>query len=332
MTVAKGDMRVLVTGIDGFVGSHLAEFLLGIPGVEVHGIVHPDAQGTNIRHLAARLTLHRLDILHADAVGSVIERVQPARIIHLAAQAFIPVSMSDPERTFRTNISGGLSLLEAARKVGGGKAGGPAVLIVSSGEVYGKVPPESQPITEDCPLRPSNPYAVSKACIDLISQDYRRSFGLNVKVVRPFNHAGPRQSPVFVCSDFGRQIASISLGKTPPRMSVGNINARRDFTDVRDVIRAYWMIFDSPPTDDVFNVCSGASLRIGDIVAMLETIAGISVEITSDQSRLRPYDIPTIVGSYERLRTVTGWSPSIPITRTLNDVYAYWRDQLTAAV
>ena len=328
MTGARGDMRVLVTGIDGFVGSHLAEFLLGIPGVEVHGTLHPDAQGTNIRHIAQRLILHKADILEPAAIASTFERVRPTRIIHLAAQAFIPVSMSDPVLTFRTNIDGGIAILEAARKASAGSGEHPAVLVVSSGEVYGRVPPDRQPITEDAPLRPSNPYAASKASIDMIAQEYRHAFGLNVKVVRPFNHAGPRQSPLFVCSEFGRQVASIALGKAPPRMKVGNVDASRDFTDVRDVVKAYWAIFETSSSDAVFNVCSGTAQRIGDLVSMLEKIAGCSVEIVQDQQRLRPYDIPIIVGSHDRLTRASGWSPSIPITQTLNDVYLYWRDQL----
>ncbi len=321
-------MRVLVTGIDGFVGSHLAELLLSVAGVEVHGTLHPDAQGTNIRHIASRLHLHRVDLLDSAAMETAFEQVRPARVIHLAAQAFIPVSVSDPVLTFRTNIDGGITILELARKTAGHGGSGCSVLIVSSGEVYGRVSPDCQPITEDAPLRPSNPYAASKASIDIIAQEYRHSFGLDVKVVRPFNHAGPRQSPWFVCSEFGRQIASIALGKAPPRMNVGNVEARRDFTDVRDVVRAYWAIFETPPHDAVFNVCSGTAQRIGDIVSMLETIAGISVEIVQDEKRMRPYDIPVIFGSHDKLTRASGWSPSIPITQTLKDVYSYWRGQL----
>lgn len=256
--------------------------------------------------------------------------IQPERVIHLAGQAYVPAAMEDPVGTFRVNILGGVAVLEAVRKMGrSGK--GPTVLVVSTGEVYGRVqPPTRQPITEDTPLNPNNPYAASKAGIDLIAQQYGIHFGVNVIVVRPFNHAGPRQSPVFVCSDFGRQFAEIALGKRAPQMSVGNIDAQRDFTDVRDVVRAYWLLFERRTDDVVFNVCSGKSRVIREIIFNFEQIIDRKVEVVSEEKRIRSYDVPVVVGSYDRLRRATGWVPEIPFEQTLRDVFTYWKQRVAA--
>jgi GDP-4-dehydro-6-deoxy-D-mannose reductase len=319
-------MRTLITGIDGFVGSHLAEYLLGIGGVEVHGIVVDPGKTPNLTHVRSSLTLHRADVLDSGQILQLVSTIRPERILHLAGQAYVPASFDDPASTFHTNIIGGVSVLEAARKTAQQGNVNPSVLIVSTGEVYGRVePPERQPITEESPLAPNNPYAASKAGIDLIAQQYHRSFGVDVIVVRPFNHAGPRQSPIFVCSDFGKQLAEIALGKRAPTMKVGNIDTKRDFTDVRDVVRAYWSLFDRNSDNDVFNVCSGRAIAIREILDMLRDIAGVSVDVVREQHRVRPYDVPMVVGSYDRLKRATGWSPSIPIRKTLEDVFEDWR-------
>jgi len=174
------------------------------------------------------------------------------------------------------------------------------------------------------PAAPANPYAASKASIDLIAQQYASSFGLGVIVARPFNHAGPRQSPLFVCSDFGRQFAQFASSGKEPTLVVGNLDAARDFTDVRDVVRAYWMLLEKTSSEVVFNICSGKAVKIRDIVSMYEKISGQQVRITPSEERLRRRDIPVIVGSYDRLRAVTGWSPRIPLFQTLSDVFSYW--------
>ena len=248
-------MKVLVTGIDGFVGSHAAEYLLGLGGVELHGTHFPRQKTGNIDHLRGRITLHETDIVDADALRQIFMALRPDKVVHLAGQAFVPTALRDPFGTFNVNIMGGVALLDAARHQAQATGAGPDILLVSSGEVYGKS--HLEPISEDSPVRPENPYAVSKASVDLIGQEYRRTFGLRVSVVRPFNHAGPRQSPVFVSSDFGRQFALIAASKQEPVIRAGNIEARRDFTDVRDVVRAYWAILTHPSEHMVFNLCSG---------------------------------------------------------------------------
>jgi GDP-4-dehydro-6-deoxy-D-mannose reductase len=318
-------MRVLVTGIEGFVGSHAAEFLLGIPGVEVHGTVFDLARCENIAHLRSSLHLHQTDILDAERVNELVSDVRPARILHLAGQAYVPNSLTDPVGTFRVNILGGVHILQAAAKLRQQQREDPAVMIVSTGEVYGRVAAERQPITEEVPIGPNNPYAASKASIDLIAQQYSESFGLKVTVVRPFNHVGPRQSPIFVCSDFGKQFAEIAFGHRKPEMLVGNLEARRDFTDVRDVVGAYWMLFERATQDVVFNVCSGHPVQIREILGMYEELSGVNVNIVQQQERLRSYDVPIVVGSYDRLRRATGWTPAVPLRKTLEDVFAYWK-------
>jgi GDP-4-dehydro-6-deoxy-D-mannose reductase len=322
-------MRVLVTGIDGFVGSHAAEYLLGIDGVDVHGTILSDAFAPSIQHVASRLHLHVVDITDANRVQQLFDEIRPHRVIHLAAQAYVPAAVEAPALTFQTNIQGGLSVLEAGRMLGT-QQHQCSVLIVSSGEVYGRVPADQQPITEDFPLAPTNPYATSKAGIDLIAREYRRTFGVDVVVARPFNHAGPRQHPQFVVSDFGRHFALIAAGKASAVIQVGNLDARRDFTDVRDVVRAYWLLLDRHAEQSLFNICSGTAYMIREVVALFTDITGIQVDLRTDPARVRPYDNPLVLGSYERLRKVTGWTPSIPFRQTLQDVFAYWQERLSS--
>ncbi len=319
-------MRVLITGIDGFVGSHAAEYLLGIDGIELHGTHFPSQKTGNIDHLRGRIALHEADIVDADAVRGIFRDVRPDKVVHLAGQAYVPTALRDPFGTFSVNIMGGVAVLDAARRQADDTGAGPDLLLVSSGEVYGK--PSLEPITEESPVRPENPYAASKASVDLIGQEYRRTFGVRVSVVRPFNHAGPRQSPVFVCSDFGRQFALIAAGKSEPVIRAGNIDARRDFTDVRDVVRAYWAILMHASGHTVFNLCSGHVVAISDLIRMFQEVSGIRVTVQNEASRTRGGDAPLIAGSYARLHEATGWEPEIPLDQTLADVFAYWTAEI----
>lgn len=325
-------MRVLVTGIDGFVGSYAADFLASLSDVDLHGIVLQSGALRNIAHLQDSLTLHQADVCDRSRVQEIIERVQPERILHIAGQAFVPSSLTDPMATFQANMIGGLSVLESARlqKISTGRS--PAVLVVSSGEVYGRVDADKLPITELFPLVPNTPYAASKASLDLIAQQYARYFGVDVTIVRPFNHAGPRQNPAFVVSDFAKQFASIVLGHQEPVVHVGNISIKRDFTDVRDVVRAYWGLFSRVSDDIVFNVASCKGVEIRQIIETLQDISGVDVRVVQDRERYRPYDLSLVVASYARLENATGWTPQIPFRQTLHDAYAYWLEEIRTAM
>jgi len=324
-------MRVLVTGIEGFVGSHLAEYLLGLNDIEIHGTTLDEPSSGAGRRLPPGLHLHQADILDAPRFHAICADIRPHRLIHLAGQAFVPTAVQHPAATIQTNVMGTVSILEAVRALAEHEGTGPAALIVSSGEIYGNVPPEDQPITEAQLPAPGNPYASSKAAMDLLAQSYRRTYRLDVTVVRPFNHAGPRQSPTFVCSEFGRRFAEFAAGETAPVLHVGNVESRRDFTDVRDVVHAYWTVFDRSGEESVFNVCSGSVHAISDIIETFSEISGIRPEVKVDAAKVRPYGAPVLAGSNERLRRATGWTPTIPFRQTLEDVFHYWRDALSGA-
>jgi GDP-4-dehydro-6-deoxy-D-mannose reductase len=317
-------MNVLITGIDGFVGSHLAEEVLTHPSVRLFGLVEKRGRTWNLATVADRIQFHECDITNAGAIREVIQSIKPDQIYHLAGQAFVPFSIKNPSETFRVNIEGGLNLLEAIRF----HVPSCAVLIVSSGEVYGAVKAENLPITELCPFAPGNPYAASKACIDLIAQQYKRSYSVQVVVVRPFNHIGPRQSEQFVASAFAKQIAEIKLGRLEPRLHVGNLAPKRDFTDVKDIVRAYHTLLSKPVQDTVFNICSGNAVSVRDILDMLCDIAGVTVEIVPDPERMRNNEVPLVVGSAEQLHRVTGWEPKIPLRETLQSLMQFWIERI----
>ena len=230
--------------------------------------------------------------------------------------------------TFQANLLGGLNVLEAVRRQQQTTGKKISILVVCSGEVYGRIESHQLPLTEQTPLAPNTPYSASKASLDLIAQQYAQCFGLDAIIVRPFNHAGPRQSPSFVVSDFARQFAEIKLGKQAPVIHVGNTSVRRDFTDVRDVVRSYWQLFGRQTQDFIFNVATNRGVEIQHILSLLSEISGIAPTIVSETQRIRSYDVPLIVASYDRLHKATGWAPQIPFRQTLQDTYQYWLDTL----
>jgi GDP-4-dehydro-6-deoxy-D-mannose reductase len=306
----------------------MVDLLLTLPGIELHGTILTSVPGPNLSHVVSPVVLHQLDILQRDGIDRLLRRVRPDRIIHLAGQAFVPASVKDPAGTIQVNINGSVNLFDALRMLRAEGIADPAVLIVSSGEVYGPVDPDLQPIRESFPLCPGNPYAASKAGIDLIAQSYAKTYGLRIIVARPFNHVGPRQSPSFVCSEFGLRFAEVALGIRKPVLAVGSLDVRRDFTDVRDVVRAYWALLESATQVSVVNVCSGTARSIADVVTVLQEIAAVSVTIEGESSKVRAYDIPLLLGSNERLRKATGWVPVIDFRDTLRDVFEYWKREL----
>lgn len=317
-------MNVLITGIDGFVGSHLADALSNRPDVRLSGTTLQPAQSLSQRSIPCV----QADITDKDQIKKVIFDLAPQKLFHIAGQAFVPTSVKDPAGTFRTNVNGSLNILEAARQLRSERQISCSVLIVSSSEIYGSVPLERLPIDERTSLNPANPYAASKACADLIAQQYRATFGVDVVVARPFNHLGPRQSDLFVGSALARQIAEIMMAKREPKISVGNLDPVRDFTDVRDVVQAYIRLLDRPQPHAVFNVCSGRGVAIGEILETLRSLSGVKIDIVQDPSRVRQNEVSKVIGSAERLRASTAWAPQIPLEQTLQDLLRYWEDRV----
>lgn len=317
-------MRVLITGVTGFVGSHLADYLVGRGDVEVFGTHRWRSRMENVEHLRGRLRLVECDLTDPVAVRRVLAAVRPDRVFHLAAQSYVPTSWLAPAETLRTNVLGQLHLFEAARELGLSTR----FHVAGSSEEYGLVRPEETPIREDQPLRPLSPYAVSKVAQDLLAYQYWMSYRLHTVRTRGFNHTGPRRGEVFVTSNFARQIAEIEKGRREPVVRVGNLEALRDFTDVRDMVRAYWLALEHGEPGEVYNICSGRAYRIRQVLDILLGLAQVRVEVQEDPARLRPSDVLILVGDGTRFTRLTGWQPTIPFEVTLKDLLDYWRGRV----
>lgn len=318
-------MKVLITGITGFAGSHLADHLLATQqDAEVAGLYRWRSRTENVEHLVGRVRMVECDIRDATATREAIEAFRPDYIFHLAAQSFVPSSWRAPQETLSTNLLGQLNVFEAVRKSGLECR----IQIAGSSEEYGLVHESELPITEDQPLRPLSPYAVSKVGQDALAYQYFMSYGMPIIRTRGFNHTGPRRPSVFVCSDFARQVVEIERGMRAPSLRVGNLDARRDFTDVRDTVRGYWLALTKGKPGEVYNVATGRSWAIREVLDMLVDFAGVKVEIGEDPERLRPSDVPRLEGDATRLREATGWAPTIPFEQTLRDLLDYWRERL----
>lgn len=318
--IKKNRHRVFITGINGFVGSHLSD-LLNSQDYIISGLAY-SREIRNIAHLKETLDLHYGDIRDIALLGGIISKVQPDYIYHLAGQPFVPDAEKNILHTYEVNILGTLNLLEVVR-ISGLK---PRILTVSSGEIYGVVPEHHLPVNEDYPLKPINPYAVTKACADLLTYQYSLSHQLDLIRVRPFTHIGPRQSERFVCSNFAKQIAEMELGLREPVLKVGNLDMKRDFTDVRDIVRAYQTILERAKGGDVYNVGSSKCWRIWDIVEILqkETTAK-KFTIQQEQFRVRATDNPVMHCDFSKLQKQFSWKPEIPIVQTVRDLLGYWR-------
>ena len=316
-------MRALITGIAGFAGSHLAEWLLAIGDVEVHGVSLCRSSMDNITHILPRLHLHVGDLRDSARVSEIVGAVQPDQIYHLAAQAVVSLAWSQPAETLTNNITCQLNVLEAARHLGHPVR----VLVVGSSDEYGLVAPSELPVRETTPLRPNNPYAVSKIAQDYLGYQYFLSYRLPVIRLRPFNHTGPRQSGGFVVPDFARQIAQAEAGLRQPTMLVGNLAAKRDFSDVRDIVRGYETLARLGEPGEVYNLGSERACAIGEVLSTLLGMSKITVRTEPDPARMRPSDIPALVADCTKVRKRTKWSPRIPLERTLRDVLDYWRTQ-----
>ncbi len=317
---------VLVTGIAGFVGSHLVDFLLKDSTTEIVGILHPEHE---IQHLEEhpRVVVHREDILKERKLARLVRSIAPERVYHLAGMAHVHESWKDRKRTIETNFVGSLHLLEACRRL----PEFPRVLLVGSADCYGIVPEAQQPITESCPLVPSSPYAVSKIAQEILGMQYAKAENLPVFLSRSFNHTGPYQKETFVCSSFAKQIAMAEMADELPVIRVGNLTARRDFSDVRDVVRAYHAILEKGVPGEPYNVCSGRAISIREVLDILLSRSSRRFEVEIDSEKFRPVDMPLLLGSAQKLRNETGWSPQHEIGITLGDLLDFWRSRLQGA-
>lgn len=314
-------MKALITGISGFAGSHLAEYLLGRKDFQVAGTVKWRSKLDNIAHLLDRIALHECDIRDAFAVKTVLADSRPDYIFHLAAQSYVPFSWRAPAETLTTNIIGELNIFETVREL----KLACRIQIAGSSEEYGLVEPDEVPIKEDNPLRPLSPYGVSKVTQDLLGYQYHKSYGLHIVRTRAFNHTGPRRGEVFVTSQFARQIVEIERGRRAPVIKVGNLDSVRDFLDVRDVARAYYLALEKGQAGEVYNIASGQGVKIRELLDRLLKLSDVKIRIEVDPTRLRPSDVELLVGSADKFRQATGWTPAIPFDQTLQDLLAYWR-------
>jgi len=316
-------MRVLVTGITGFVGSHLAEYLLS-QELEVYGILRWRSNIENIDHILDKIKTINADIRDGYSLLTAFRNVQPDYCFHLAAQSFVLESWNAPLETMSTNVLGAVNVLEAIRLA----CPGCVTVIAGSSEEYGLVYPGETPIKETNPLRPMSPYGVSKVAIDKLGCVYFMSYGLKVFITRAFNHTGPRRGEVFATSNFAKQIAEIEANNRNPVIKVGNLDARRDFTDVRDVVKAYWLAATRGIAGEVYNICSERTVKIGEMLNLLMDMSETKVNIERDESRMRPSDVPVLLGDCSKFREATGWKPVIPFKQTLEDLLDYWRQKV----
>ena len=322
-------MRALVTGASGFVGGYLCEHLVA-QGDLVVGISLSGRWPAHLAHLKQSVRIEACNLVETDEaeLTELLKRKQPEVIYHLAAQSNPHSSLKDPRGTWALNLGGTLNLLEAVKAAG--LQPGPRVILVSSGVVYGNPLPDDVPVRESCPLRPTNPYAASKGAADLLGIQHALAFGTDVVIVRPFNHAGPRQSPTYVLAALARQVAEVEAERTSC-VKVGNLDVVRDFTDVRDVVRAYRLLTQVGKSGEIYNLGTGQGTRLSDALNYLTSLSRRPVEVRVDPDRVRPVDQPLLVADAAKLRAATGWTPTFTIEQTLTDMLQSDREELAHA-
>ncbi|MBI4398824.1 MAG: GDP-mannose 4,6-dehydratase [Candidatus Omnitrophica bacterium] len=319
-------MKVLITGISGMVGSHLAQYILAQhPSVEVHGLVRWRSPLDNIRGDLNKIKLHYADLRDLNSLIVLLGQVRPDRIFHLAAQSFVTVSFTQPADTLHTNIIGTTHLLDAVRIVGLD----PKIHICSSSEVYGQVTPDEIPIKETNPFRPASPYGVSKVGEDMIAFQYFLSYGLKTVRTRMFTHTGARRGDVFAESAFAKQIAEVEAGVRSNPIQVGNLSSVRTLADVRDAVRAYWMLLESCPAGEVYNIGGSATMTVGDILENLKALSTVPIEHEVNPALIRPSDVTLQIPDISKFQKQTGWKPEIPVQTTLQDLLDYHRQRIT---
>ena len=320
------EKRVLITGISGFAGSHLAECLLDL-GCEVHGTIrrHAVPMHENIEHLRGKVFLHEADITSAERILGIFEEIRPNAVFHLAAESFVPTSFREPVRVSHNNIVGTIKIFEAARRFDDGLD---SIQVACSSEQYGLVDPKEIPVIEDLksnPFRPRSIYGISKVATEHIAWLYHNSYGVPSIITRGFNHEGPRRGIQFVTSVIHRQIVEI-LNNKKDKIIIGNPNAIRDFTHVKDTVMAYILVSEKRKYGEPFNVCSGKGISIADYIKLAQNVFNISSKIFVDPKRLRPSEVPLLIGKNDKILKETGWIPVRSIVDIIKDGVEYFQE------
>lgn len=318
-------MKILITGITGFVGSHLAEYIINQgENHEVYGLCRWRSPRDNLSEVYNKIILVDADLCDLSAILRQVKKIKPDIIFHLAAQSYVLTSFNSPIQTLWSNVIGTSNLLEAVRIL----EMDPVIHICSSSEVYGQVCEDEVPIKETCPFRPASPYAVSKVGEDMVAFQYWASYGIKTIRTRMFTHTGPRRGDVFALSAFAKQIAASELGLQAPVISVGNLQSIRTICDVRDAVRAYWELVHKCKHGDVYNIGGNRTLTIGELLDQLLTFSTMKLEVKVNPDLLRPSDVTLQVPCTDKFKNETGWEPVIPLEKTLQDILDYWRNEL----
>ena len=312
--------KVLITGISGFVGSHLAEYCLS-KNAKVFGLIRHRSNLKNVAHLRDQIEFHEGDVEDIASMYLAMDAIKPDIVFHLAAQSYVPYSWTTAAKTMSTNVIGTVNVLDVIRRV----VPQASVLVIGSSEEYGLVKDGEWPIKEDNPLRPLSPYGVSKVAEDMLGVQYHRSYGLNIIVSRAFNHSGPRRGKEFVIPSFIKRV--LIAKKRRSEISVGNLDAIRDFTDVRDIVKAYWLLATKGKAGEVYNICSGKGYPMSDVLYRIINYIDSSLndKVVTDKKYLRPSDVPVLIGSHEKITSELGWYPEIPFNTTIKDMIEWMR-------
>jgi GDP-4-dehydro-6-deoxy-D-mannose reductase len=321
-------MKTLITGIAGFTGIHLAKYLFSpdrhkdnihLYGIDIVRDISNDAQ-----EVLDKAEVFTCDILNKEETKKTLEKIKPDRIFHLAGLTFAPNSHQSPGKFYVTNVFGTINLLEAVKQLGIN----PLIHIACSSAEYGLILENENPVTENSHFRPISPYGISKLAQDMVGYQYYNNHRLRIVRTRAFNITGPGEKENFVCSNFARQIALIEKDKQEGTIYVGNLDSKRDFVDIRDVVKAYWLAVDKGISGEVYNLCSGKAYSIGEMLNILLQMTKGDIVVKQDPERMRPSDIPLQVGSFEKFHKQTGWEPVISLEETLKDLLNYWRQKV----
>ncbi len=312
--------KAYITGIAGFVGSHLAEYLIN-EGWDVYGLAAPKEKYLNIRHIRDDIDLEVFSILNESRLKKAIKKIKPDYIFHLAAFSSVGRSFTREKVTYEINIVGTQNVFSAAEELKDLKK----LVFVSSADCYGDFAPKGKTLTEEQDFNPMSPYAVSKTAGEYMAHYHRKHYGLPVVIARPFNHTGPRQSEAFVVPSFCRQVVEIERGRQMPVMQVGNLAPKRDLSDVRDIVRGYKLAAEKGKAGEVYQFCSGQSVAIKSVLANLLKLSKVDIKVTVDKNRYRKSDIPVLRGNYDKAKRKLGWKSEISLSETLSDTLDYWR-------